>query len=276
MNTQENKTIRHKGEKKFVVGRTYWDRSAICDYDTVFEFTVVSRTAKRMTILKHGKEVTKGIYEVDGVEHCKPNGTYSMCAVIKAEMYFADEPTEEPACDTAKLIRDAVEPLRSAAEDYAEEHAGSFVMKVIRWLAENDSDLNRIAPYVPYGNYHYDENQKKRTLIGAFCDYESHSLARNVPQIMLLNPTKIADYVKRERNQAGLDFDAYVEKLINKIGNATKVELITSLHNPWLGSTLKCTMTDGSVDLWETKMIINQSKLGTLFNQFPTRKLNRS
>lgn len=270
---QEQKTIRHKGEKKFVVGRTYWDRST-CDYDTVFEFKVIARTAKRMTFLKHGKEVTKGIYEVDGVEHCKPNGTYSMCAVIDAEMYFAEstEPTE-PTDDTAKMIRDAIEPLRSAAEDFAIESANGAVMRVIAWLHEGNADLNEIAPHVAYGHYDYDTNGRKRAMIGELCDRKDSVLARNVPQIMILNPTKICEFVARQKKQAGLDFDAFVEKLIIKIGKATKVELITSAHNPWLNSMLKCTMTDGSVEHWQTQMIINQSSLGKLFHQFPTRRI---
>jgi hypothetical protein len=68
---------------QFEVGRTYWTRSA-CDYNTIFSFKIVARTAKRITFMDCGKRVTRGVYVYDGTENCKPLGTYSMCPVISA------------------------------------------------------------------------------------------------------------------------------------------------------------------------------------------------
>jgi hypothetical protein len=68
---------------KFEVGKTYQSRS-ICDHDCIFSFTIVARTAKQMTINEHGKIYKRGIFVDDGVEHCKPHGTYSMCTIIRA------------------------------------------------------------------------------------------------------------------------------------------------------------------------------------------------
>lgn len=64
---------------KFEVGKTYMARS-IGDHNCIFKFEVLARTAKRMTLREHGE-----IYERDGIEHCKPHGTYSMCAIIRAD-----------------------------------------------------------------------------------------------------------------------------------------------------------------------------------------------
>ena len=68
---------------KFEVGKTYYDRSA-CDWDTIYAFKVVARTEKQLTIEEHGETYRRGIYVYDGVEQCKPHGTYSMCSVISA------------------------------------------------------------------------------------------------------------------------------------------------------------------------------------------------
>lgn len=70
---------------KFEVGKTYETRSA-CDHDCIFSYTVVKRTAKRITIKKRnkGKEYIVGTYEYEGVEHARPEGKYSMCPVINA------------------------------------------------------------------------------------------------------------------------------------------------------------------------------------------------
>lgn len=68
---------------KFEVGKTYHDRSS-CDYDTIYSFEILSRTAKQLTIKEHDNIYKRGIYVYEGVEHCKPHGTYSMCSVISA------------------------------------------------------------------------------------------------------------------------------------------------------------------------------------------------
>lgn len=70
--------------KAFEVGKTYTCRSA-CDWDCVFEYTVVKRTAKRVTLrTKHGKTMVRGVSVYDGSEYCKPEGDYSMCPIIRA------------------------------------------------------------------------------------------------------------------------------------------------------------------------------------------------
>jgi hypothetical protein len=71
--------------KVFEVGTTYYDR-AMSDWDTIYAFKIVGRTAKQLTIEERGEKTYKrGIYVYDGVECCKPHGTYSMCSVIRAD-----------------------------------------------------------------------------------------------------------------------------------------------------------------------------------------------
>ncbi len=69
---------------KFEVGRTYYDRSS-CDHDTIYCYKIVARTDKTLTIEEYGKTKKRGIYVYNGVEQCKPHGTYSMCSVISAD-----------------------------------------------------------------------------------------------------------------------------------------------------------------------------------------------
>jgi len=70
--------------RRFVVGRTYQCRS-IGDYDCIYSFRVIWRTEKFIELDEHGRRYKRGIFVRDGVEHCKPHGTYSMCAVIRAD-----------------------------------------------------------------------------------------------------------------------------------------------------------------------------------------------
>lgn len=76
----------------FVEGMTYSTRSA-CDYDTIYSFTIVKRTAKTVTLTSwRGQHRRKIIRGDDGVERCLPRGRYSM-----APMISADSPDEEAA-----------------------------------------------------------------------------------------------------------------------------------------------------------------------------------
>jgi hypothetical protein len=69
---------------QFQVGNTYSTRS-ICDYDCIFGFMILGRTAKSVTVNVNGKPVRRGLSIYDGVEQFKPYGTYSMCAIIRAK-----------------------------------------------------------------------------------------------------------------------------------------------------------------------------------------------
>jgi len=65
----------------FTPGKTYWTRS-VGDYDCIFQITVAKRTAKFVTTTDGNR---LGITIWDGVEQVKPNGNYSMCAIIGAD-----------------------------------------------------------------------------------------------------------------------------------------------------------------------------------------------
>lgn len=69
---------------KFQVGRIYQTRS-ICDYDCVYSYKVIKRTAKTLTLLtEDNKTVVRRIYLYEGEESCKPEGSFSMCPIIRA------------------------------------------------------------------------------------------------------------------------------------------------------------------------------------------------
>lgn len=70
---------------KFEVGKTYQVRS-LCDWDCIFSFVVVGRTAKFVTLdCGHGEVKRVGVRIWNGAETARPFGTYSMCATISAD-----------------------------------------------------------------------------------------------------------------------------------------------------------------------------------------------
>jgi hypothetical protein len=93
---------------QFEVGKTYSTRSA-ADYDTIYSFTILARTAKTVTVEVHGRQVRRGLQVHDGVEQFKPHGSYSMCAIIRADKPEVDATPETYAVtleynDTSYLV----------------------------------------------------------------------------------------------------------------------------------------------------------------------------
>ena len=69
--------LKEKGEikmKKFEVGKTYYTRSA-CDHNCIYRFTVISRTAKMVTVIDGSQEAEELIH---------PYGHYSMAPCVEA------------------------------------------------------------------------------------------------------------------------------------------------------------------------------------------------
>ena len=71
---------------RFEVGKTYRMRS-IGDYNCVWDCTVLSRTAKQLTLAIDGEkgDIRRGITVWNGVERCSPFGRYSMSPQISAD-----------------------------------------------------------------------------------------------------------------------------------------------------------------------------------------------
>lgn len=69
---------------KFEVGKTYATRSN-CDWDTIFSYKVVKRTAKFITITNSFGDVKRvGVKDGHDGEWALPEGTFSMAPVISA------------------------------------------------------------------------------------------------------------------------------------------------------------------------------------------------
>ncbi|QPI17949.1 hypothetical protein POP12_157 [Pectobacterium phage POP12] len=170
----------------------------------------------------------------------------------------------------------AVEPLRADAMDKAEKAARVRVADVIAELKENDMDAQVTAPYPMSGFGRADYAEKKghysfvRMLTSRDPERTVVCPRMNDPEYRIENQEAVEHFVNRCREMASESYDAYICKLIGKIGDADKAEL--SGNFIWNESVL--TVTKGEeVSRWKTQMIVNVSKLGKLFNQFPTRKM---
>lgn len=179
-------------------------------------------------------------------------------------------------------IERAVLPLKKDAIKRAKQEAEAAIQKVRDDLAAAGGDVNKAAPYPenfgPNALHGYEREaarmryQKFHSLV--MSDPNHHSTyRRNEPHFVVLDEDKVTRSIQHRMESAAADYDSFVVKLVKKIGEAVKAKLHG--NHVWGYSTLIVTKPDGEVQAWKTQQIVNFSKLGKPFNQWPTRRLKK-
>ena len=169
----------------------------------------------------------------------------------------------------------AVRPLRDSATDAAAEYARGVVEKVKADLAAANWDINVAAPY-PKSTLGRNEYVRLKNRYHLFQRLTKSASDRGYrmhgePDTRKMDKVEIEAFVTECQNEAGFNYDAFVIKLVKKIGEVAKAELTG--NGVWQYSILTVTKADGTVENWKTQQIINTSSLGLMFNQWPTRKI---
>lgn len=173
------------------------------------------------------------------------------------------------------LIEQAVLPLKEDAMARAESQAMNILENCRHELEEAYFDIDKAAPH-PHGRMSradYKKAAAKRSLFWAICIPRYSSYKMNDPHYVNIDPGKEKKFIQDAREDAAYQYDAFVAKLVNKIGEVTKASL--DGNHVWSYSILTIEKPDGTTQRWKTQMIINVSKYGKLFNQFPTRMMKR-
>lgn len=171
-------------------------------------------------------------------------------------------------------IAAAVEPRREAAIDRALESAREYVRHVEARLIECGMDIDVAYPSPDcrtHDRREYIAAERRRNAVWSLVRSVNGGSRRfSDPNPVVLDAEKISLYFDLVYRDAAAQFDAYVAKLEGKVGNAEEAAIDNAPL--WNGSVLTVRVA-GEVQQWKTKMILNVSCLGTLFNQFPTRRI---
>lgn len=175
--------------------------------------------------------------------------------------------------DLENPIVAAVMPLKEEAQKSARLYASDRVEALKALLEVNDWDLNKIAPY-PSGRLSPHECSAVRLKRAEFTaiflfDHSTKRLGKDA--LMKYDAGCAGRYIQMVFEAAGQQYDAFVAKLNKKIGVVTHARISGS--HVWGYSFLFVTKPDGSTEVWKTQQITNVSKLGKIFNQWPSRKL---
>jgi len=173
-------------------------------------------------------------------------------------------------------IATAVEPLRAAAISRAVEYANAIIKTVSERLAECAYDLNAAYPYpsAKLGRCaEYFKRKQDLTTASHLVTWRQCSHRVSEPCYVDIVLVKVKKYIEESKASASASYDLFITKLESKIGAHTSATL--SGNHVWGHSELTVTMPDGSTQVWRTQMIVNVSKNGLLFNQFPSRQVKK-
>lgn len=172
------------------------------------------------------------------------------------------------------LIEKVIFPLKDEAIQKALQHADVVIKKVRKELEEAGNDLQLTAPMPKSFNESrqtYQIKMSRYKLFNSLCKTRAPSRKYGAPRIADVDDEKVNRFKKEVSENAGVQYDAFVAKLNKKIGEVSEATL-TGNH-VWDYSFLNVTTKDGEKQTWKTHQIVNVSKLGKLFNQWPTRKV---
>lgn len=172
-------------------------------------------------------------------------------------------------------IAQAVQPLKQASVDAAIARTIASHKSIIEKLSQHGYNIDAAYPR-PSTNMSraaYQAAYDLRCAVEAIVDFEKSTYRLNEVRIVKVSADKIIYELEQTTLNAEASFDAYVTKLNIKVGTGIVDAQMGYVKGVWSNSNLIVTKNDGSREVWNTKCIINRSKLGRWFNQFPTRKL---
>ncbi len=172
----------------------------------------------------------------------------------------------------AAMIVNAVQPLKDKAISRAEQTARETAERVRKTLKEAGNDLHVCAPYPSGSSFEYMVKLSTYNLFTRLCKWRKGSISHNEPCLADVDSNYVAKFVKDAKQDATIQYEAYVAKLVAKIGPVTAATL-SDTQAIWFWSFLTVTTAAGQQQIWKTQCITNVSKLGKVFNQFPTQQV---
>lgn len=173
---------------------------------------------------------------------------------------------------TQNKIAIAVEPIKQASIDAAIEATHEVIAKIKSKLESANWDLNAVFPY-PNGfqsRASYMAQKAAHDYAHSLVKVVNYNYKRNSPMIVEMSEAGIARAIDNAAKDAAFQYEAYVAKLIKKVGDCDNA--VMGFNNGvWHDSNLVVTKGD-TKEIWNTKCIVNRSVYGKVFNQFPTRK----
>lgn len=174
-------------------------------------------------------------------------------------------------------IEKAVAPLKKDAIKAARTYAENISIMMLDKIKQADGDINAAYPYpssskmsrAEYVSMAQDHHLACRLTVN---DPKRDNTNRMYePRYVVRCHEGVQNFIEDAGRNAAAQYDAFVIKLTKKIGTAKTAKL--DGNHVWSYSLLNVTFADKPAETWKTRSIVNMSKLGKVFNQWPTRKV---
>lgn len=191
--------------------------------------------------------------------------------ILTPEDFAVEVAAKEP-------VGKVVYPLKAKAVARATVEAQAVIDRIRADLEAVGWDINAIAPYphrAAYGSYTYEQARSKNRLYSSVTKEPKYtgSMRTDVPKIVEMCPKLMERFIATAEREAAQQYDAFVCKLVAKVGDV--IEAALSGDHVWEYSYLTVVTAAGEAQKWKTQQIVNVSKLGLLFNQWPTRLVKK-
>jgi hypothetical protein len=185
----------------------------------------------------------------------------------------AQKAIDKKFTDSSSLIKIFEQHLEEYKSE-AKKRAEAFILDKIKVLKAAEMDLEKVAPSPSSSNSReaYQVANAKRQLYNMITkSKERYSYPRRgEPDIRVVDKNGVKRYVDQAVQGAEDSYRAFMQKMIEKIGDPVVEAKMTG--NIWTSAVLTVKTTKGETQVWNTKMILNFSKYQKMFNQFPSRR----
>ena len=172
------------------------------------------------------------------------------------------------------LIEQAVLPLKEEAIRYAEKYAQETIASVIAKLEQANHDINKAAPFpnsATTTKSEYMAAMIQRRIFENLTSRVNPVYSFKQPVYVQLNDIKVQSYIMQAKQDAANQYERFVRKLQCKIGSVQSATLQGT--SVWIESFLNIVKESGEKQCWKTRLVMNHSKYGRIFAQFPTRQI---
>jgi hypothetical protein len=188
------------------------------------------------------------------------------------------EKADAAAKNSGSVIAEATQPLKDAAIEKTRVEAEEFVAAVKKRLAKVGFDPYAIVPRieslgrgVSVWSREYEEHSEKVKEADSKRRMYQQFLDRSTGDYRWSNEAA-ASYVKMCMDNTAMHYDSYVAKMNQKTNFPIAADF-RWIGDVWGHSDLSVTLKDGTKEIWRTQVIINFSKYGLIFNQWPSRRV---
>ncbi len=166
----------------------------------------------------------------------------------------------------------AVAPIKADAIAHAETYATKTVARIRAELEEANWDIELVAPYPRTYAHDYHGAKSRRLMFDAVTKWTVASHRPGTPLFVTMPDKLVENFIRQNKEAAAAQYDLFVMKLEGKVGAHTAARL--EGNHVWGWSHLYVE-TEAGTQVWKTQQILNVSKLGKVFPQWPSRKVGK-